>query len=108
MPRFGYALIDISADSGCRLADEVIGEGLVTAIAVGLVVTVFTLAQVVILAFIAGKSLRSKLATLVRTVAKGLLATLPTGAEKVFAVFFQCNFGGAVVCDCRFCHIDLR
>ena len=92
----------------CRLADQVVSEALVTAVAVGLVVTVFALAQVVILAFIAGKSLRRELAPLVRTIAEGLLATLATAAEKILAVFFQCNFGGAVGCDCRLFHIDLR
>jgi len=106
--RFGYELVDISGHSGCRLADEVVSKGLVTAVAVGLVVTVFALAQVVILAFIAGKSLRSELAALMGTIAEGLLATLATGAEKIFAIFFQCDFAGAVGCDCRLFHIDLR
>jgi len=92
----------------CRLADKVVAERLVAAIAVGLVVTVFALAQVVFLAFVAGKRLRSELATLVGTVAEGLLATLATGAEKILAVFFQGDFGGAVGGDGRLCHLDLR
>ena len=92
----------------CRLPDQVVSERLVTAVAVRLVVTVFALAQVVILAFIAGKSLRSELAALVGTIAEGLLATLATGAEKIFAVFFQGDFAGAVGCDGGLCHFDLR
>ena len=108
MPAWGLRLSIYRLFLRCRLSDQVVRERLVTAVAVRLVVTVFALAQVVILAFIAGESLRSKLAALVRAIAKGLLAALATGAEKILAVFFQCNFGGAVVCDCRFCHIDLR
>ena len=47
------------------VADLIVPEGFVTAIAVGFVVAVFALAQVIVLAFVAHECQRSELAALV-------------------------------------------
>ena len=51
--------------SGSTVADMIVAKCLVSAVAIGLVVAVFALAQVVVLTLGAFKSLRCKLATLV-------------------------------------------
>jgi hypothetical protein len=87
-----------------RISDLIVAEGLVTTVAIGLVVAVFALAQVVVLAFGAFKSLRCKLAALMRTIAEGLFVALAAGAKKVFFVFFKRDFGWAVGSDDGLCH----
>ena len=86
------------------VSDLIVVECFVTTVAIGLVVAVFALAQVVVLAFGAFKSLRCKLAALMRTIAEGLFLALAAGAKKVFFVFFKRDFGWAVVSDYGVCH----
>jgi hypothetical protein len=87
-----------------RISDLIVTEVLVTTIAIGLVVAVFALAQVVVLALGALKSLRCKLAALMRTIAEGLFLALAAGAKEVFFVFFKRDLGWAVGSDYGLCH----
>jgi len=98
---------DESPDFGkscSTVADLSVVERFVTAVAVGLVVAVFALAQVIVFAFTALECHGREFAALVRTIAKGLLPALATSAKKVLSVLFQRHFGRAVGSDYGLCH----
>jgi hypothetical protein len=59
------------------------------AITIGLVAAVLALAQVIVLASLTLEGQRSKVATLVGSIAKRLLAAKTTHTEVILFVFFQ-------------------
>jgi hypothetical protein len=71
------------------LADLVIPELFMAAIALGFVAAVLALAQRIVLAFVALEGQRGEITALVGTIAKGLLAAKTTHTEKILLVFFE-------------------
>ncbi len=90
--------------SGSTIADLIVFERFVTAIAVGLVFAVFALAQVIVFVFTALECQGREFAALVRTVAGGLFPALAAGTKKILAPLFLSDFSRTVGSDYGLCH----